>query len=185
MHLQEDRREPVDRLVVPPDHIAAAQPHHCRGLVLGVLLHRDPYDKALLDSVQLRDAAFDIVDEDNHVVEAGDAAAGDLAAKHLPAQQRRSAAKLHGEPHVAPKHGLGVLTVERQAGCYGLLWLGLLLLWFRLWGGWFSYFVERLTGPDLRQNRQCCTHRAPPMAAAAHPAMRASRVFRPPACFCL
>jgi len=31
--------------------------------------HRDPYDKALLDSVQLRDAAFDVVTKMNHVVE--------------------------------------------------------------------------------------------------------------------
>jgi len=51
------------------DHIAAAQPHHCRGLVLVYSCTAIRMNKALLVPFSFAMQRFDVVDEDDHVVE--------------------------------------------------------------------------------------------------------------------
>src|SRR6266700_2681283 len=112
--LQENLRQLVQRIPIPPVHGSQGKLQQARRLLQRKLLQRNPPDQVLLSFVEQLHASLHVVNEDHHVVEALNGVVRHIATKHLPPQQRRRSTRLHGQPHIPSQQPLRVLPVERH-----------------------------------------------------------------------
>lgn len=89
---------------------------HVGSFFLGVFLKDDSCDESFLKIVEMVEAFFDIVDEDDGVLEGGGARTIDAAAEEFAAEQGRNAADFDGHSEEAAEQGAGASAIEPESG---------------------------------------------------------------------